>query len=73
MFCDVRVCYRLMDVAVKAMRTTSQLILLESLNVLKRFGIMTDTQSTDVVTFEFEGTRVHSFVSGYTDYQMDYF
>ena len=31
MFCDVRVCYRLIDVAVKAMHTTSQLILLESL------------------------------------------
>ena len=28
---DVRVCYRLMAVAIKAMHTTSQLILLESL------------------------------------------
>ena len=33
---------------------------------------MTDTQAIDVVTFGFKGTRVHSFVSGYTDYQMDY-
>ena len=33
---------------------------------------MTDTQAIDVVTFDFKGTRVHSFVSGYTDYQMDY-
>ena len=31
---------------------------------------MTDTQAIDVVTFDFKGTRVHSFVSGYTDYQM---
>ena len=30
MFCDVRVCYRLIGVAVKAMHTTSQRILLES-------------------------------------------
>ena len=29
-FFDVRVCYRLMAVAVKAMHTTSQLILLQS-------------------------------------------
>ena len=33
---------------------------------------MTDTQAIDVVTFEFKGTLVHSFVSGHTDYQMDY-
>ena len=33
---------------------------------------MTDTQASDVVTFDFKGTRVHSFVSGYTDYQIDY-
>ena len=32
---------------------------------------MTDTQAIDVVTFDFKGTRVHSFVSGYTDYLMD--
>ena len=29
---------------------------------------MTDTQSIDVVTFDFKGTRVRCFVSGYTDY-----
>ena len=33
---------------------------------------MTDTHAIDVVTFDFKGTRVHSFVSAYTDYQMDY-
>ena len=33
---------------------------------------MTGTQPIDVVTCDFKGTRVHSFVSGYTDYQMDY-
>ena len=31
-----------------------------------------DTQAIDVVTFDFKSTRVHSFVSGYTDCQMDY-
>ena len=36
------------------------------------FGIMTDTQAIGAVTFDFKGTRVHSFVSGNTDYQMDY-
>ena len=33
---------------------------------------MTDTQAIDDVTFDFKGTRVHSFVSVYTDYHMDY-
>ena len=30
-----------------------------------------DTQAIDVVTFDFKGTRVNSFVSGYTDYLID--
>ena len=38
----------------------------------ERFGIMTDTQAIDVVTFDFKGTRVRSFFSGSTNYQMDY-
>ena len=42
------------------------------LNVLERFGIMTDTQAIDVVTFDFKGTRFRCFVSGSTDYQLDY-
>ena len=33
---------------------------------------MTDTYAIDVVTFDFKGTRVCCFVSGYSDYQMDY-
>ena len=33
---------------------------------------MTDTQAIDVVTFDFKDTRGRCFVSGYTDYQMDY-
>ena len=33
---------------------------------------MMDTQAIGVVTFNFKGTRVRCFVSGYTDYQMDY-
>ena len=35
--------------------------------MLKRFGIKTDTQAIDVVTFDFKGTRVRSCVRGYTD------
>ena len=63
MFCDVRVCYRLMVGVVKAMHTANMRnILLESLlsdvsNVLERFG-MIDTHAIDVVTFGFKGTRV---------------
>ena len=38
--------------------------------MLERFGIMTDAQATDVVTFK--GTRVRCFVSGSTDYQMNF-
>ena len=63
MFCDVRVCYRLLAEVVKAMYTANMhSILLESLisdvsNVLERFG-MIDTQAIDVVTFDFKGTPV---------------
>ena len=39
--------------------------------MLKQFGIMTDTKAIDVVTFDFEGTRVRCFVSSYTDNEMD--
>ena len=41
------------------------------LNVLRKFRIMTDTQTIDVVTFDFRGTRVRCFVSGSTDYQIN--
>ena len=71
MFCDVRVCYKQMTVAEKAMHKTSKLILQE--NVLERLRIMTDTQAIDVVTFAFKGTRVRCFFSGSTDYQIDYY
>ena len=33
---------------------------------------MTATHAIDGVTFDLKGTRVHCFVSNYTDYQMDY-
>ena len=33
---------------------------------------MTNTHAIDVVTFDFKGTCVRCFVSGYTDYQIDY-
>ena len=45
-FCHVRVCYRLMTVVVKAIHTASK-------HNLYRFGIMTNTQAIDVVTFDF--------------------
>ena len=32
-----------------------------------------DTQAIDVVTFDFKGTCVRCFVSGSTDYQMNFF
>ena len=32
---------------------------------------MTDKPAIDVVTFDFKGTRVRCFVSGFTDYQMN--
>ena len=41
--------------------------------MLERFGTMMDTQTTDVMTFDFKGTRVRSFVSGSTDYQMAFY
>ena len=34
---------------------------------------MMDTQAIDVVTFDFKGTRVRCFVSGFIDYQMNLF
>ena len=34
-----------------------------------KIRIMTDTQAIDVVTFDFNGTRVRCFVGGSTDYQ----
>ena len=37
-----------------------------------KFGIMMDTQAIDAVTFDFKGTRVRCFVSGSTDYQMNF-
>ena len=38
--------------------------------MLERFEIMTNTQASDVATFDFKGTCVCCFVSGSTDYQM---
>ena len=73
MFFDVRVCNRLMAVAIKAMHTTStHNILLESLLVLEQFRIMMVTQAIDVVSFDFKGTLVRCFVSGSTDYQKNF-
>ena len=40
--------------------------------MLKRFEDYADTYGIDVVTFDFKGTRVCCFVSGYSDYQMGY-
>ena len=33
---------------------------------------MTDTQAIDVVTFDFKATHARCFLSGYTDYQMNF-
>ena len=41
--------------------------------MLELFGIMTDTQATDVVTFDFKGTGVRCVVCGTIDYQMNFF
>ena len=34
---------------------------------------MTETQAFDVVTFDFKGARVRCFISGSTDYQINFF
>ena len=41
--------------------------------MLERFGIMTDTQATDVVTFDFKGTGVCCVICGTIDYEMNFF
>ena len=41
--------------------------------MLEMFGIMKDTQATDVVTFDFKGTGVRCVVCGTIDYQMNFF
>ena len=41
--------------------------------MLEMFGIVTDTQATDVVTFDFKGTGVRCVVCGTIDYQMNFF
>ena len=63
MFCDVRVCYRLMVVAVKeCIQLTCKHLTRKFaqwfLNVLEWFVIMMDTQAIDVVTFDFKGAHV---------------
>ena len=63
MFCDIRVCYRLVVVVVKAMHTANMhSILLESLlsDVLMCLNCseLMDTHAIDVVTFDFKGTCV---------------
>ena len=40
--------------------------------MLERIGIMTDTQATDVVTFDFKGTGVRSVVCATIDNQMNF-
>ena len=75
-FCHVRVCYRWMAVVVKAMHTASKHNIYRVCSVMfkcaYKFEIMTDTQVIDVVTFDFKGTCVCCFVSGCTDYQMNW-
>ena len=40
--------------------------------MLERLKIMTDTQATDVVTFDFKGTCVRCVVCATIDYQMNF-
>ena len=40
--------------------------------MLEQFGIMTGAKAIGVVTFDFKGTRVRCFVSGSTDYQINF-
>ena len=42
-------------------------------DVLERFDIMTDTQATDVVTYDFKGTGVRCVVCRSIDYQINFF
>ena len=64
-----------MAVVIKAMHTASKHNIYRVCSVMfkcaLKFGIMTDTQSIDVVTFDFKGTRVRCFVRGSTNYQMN--
>ena len=61
-----------MAVVVKALHTSSKHNIYRVCSVMLKcalkIGIMTDTQTIDVVTFDFKGTRVRCFVSGSTDY-----
>ena len=41
--------------------------------MLERFGIMTDTQATDVVTFDLKGTGVPCVFCGTIDYRKNFF
>ena len=61
-----------MPLALKALHTASTHNVV-CLNVLEMFGIMTDTQPTHVVTFDFKGTGVRCVVCGTIDYQMYFF
>ena len=38
--------------------------------MLEKLGIITDTQATDVVTFDFEGSGFRCVVCGTIDYEM---
>ena len=38
--------------------------------MLERFGIITNTHATDVVTFDFKGTGVRCAVCSTSDYQI---
>ena len=41
--------------------------------MLERFGIMTNTQATVVLTFHFKGTGVRCVVCGTIEYGMNFF
>ena len=67
-----------MPMVVKARNTASAYNILPKepiqwcLEVLRRSRIMTDSQATDFVTFDFKGSRVCYFAVGSTDHRMNF-
>ena len=78
MFCDVTVCARL---SLWQCKQCIQLACITSyehfaqicLNMLERFGIMTNTQATIVLTFDVKGTGVRCVVCGTIEYRINFF
>ena len=71
---NVTVRDRLMPLAVKTMHTASTHNFFQwCFKVLERIGIVTETQATDLVTFDIKGTGFRCVVCGTIDCQMNFF